>query len=85
MPVNPVNDAWAGTPESDPYSLQPRVLSPERLEVIRTCLKCKCGHAERWHNKPYGEGGANWAPIGCYYETEPERPTICGCPKYRAR
>ena len=46
--------------------------------------KCdNCGHSERMHNKPTSEGGANWGPVGCYFITDPERPTVCGCTEWR--
>ena len=46
---------------------------------------CKCGHAEKWHNRTVMDGGANWAPVGCYYITDHERPTVCGCGHYEMR
>lgn len=46
-------------------------------------VMCKCGHGERWHNKPAAEGGANWGPVGCYFVTDDLRPTVCGCTAWR--
>ena len=74
--------AWGGGPEDSPYSLEPRERSPARRAVSKAC---KCGHAERWHNKPVSDGGANWGPVGCYFITDPDRPTVCSCSGYRER